>query len=97
MSFNYGDDNIDRQCAAMEARMSNLSVTKEFSNVDKTFDNMQPITVSGSSDPQPTPVFHSRAADLQKRVKRRNRNLFLILFCFILTCGFCCGQCLPSD
>ena len=43
------------------------------------------------------PVFQSRASNLQKRMEKQNRNLWFTLFCFIPTCGFCCGACVSKD
>ena len=63
-------------------------------NIDKTIYNMD-VTENNEQIPTQT-AFHSRATEMKTRVRRQNRNLWLTILCFIPTCGFCCGQCIPE-
>lgn len=39
------------------------------------------------------PTFNSRSTQLQDRMRKQNRNLWLTILCFFPTCGYCCGLC----
>jgi len=68
-------------------------------NVDKMVNNME-----RAEDLQKKPdeltsqqtTFHSRAKDLRKKQGKQKRNLWLAFCCFLPTCEFCCGTCMPE-